>query len=68
MPCAECGASLARDQADEHVCDPERLLDFWLFQLRDEIEGLEDEVAAYLDTPQGRFEVWDSERRRRDRA
>jgi hypothetical protein len=68
MPCAECGASLARDQADEHVCDPERLLDFWLFQLRDEIEGLEDEVAAYLDTPQGRFEVWDAERRRRDRA
>ncbi len=65
MPCSECGASIARDEADEHVCDSERLLDYRVFQLRGEIEGLDGEVAAYLETPLGRFEAWYAERRRR---
>jgi hypothetical protein len=68
MPCAECGASVARDESGEHVCDPERLLDFCLFQLRDEIERLDEEVATYLESPQGRFEAWEAERRRRGRT
>jgi hypothetical protein len=67
MPCSECGASVARDESDEHVCDPEQLLDFCVFQLRDEIERLDEEVATYLETPQGRFEAWDAERTRRGR-
>jgi hypothetical protein len=50
MPCPECGASIG-DEAEEHVCDPEQLLDYAVFQLRDEIDGL------------GRFEAWDAERR-----
>ncbi len=64
MPCPECGASIARDEADEHVCDPERLLDYAVFQLREEIDGLDGEVSEYLDTPLGRFEAWEAERRR----
>ena len=68
MPCDECGASVARDEADEHVCDPERLLDYSLFQLRGEVGALDDEVAAYFESPLGRFELWDAEHRRRGRA
>ena len=64
-PCSECGASVARAAADAHVCDPERLIDYRVFQLRSEIEGFDDEVVAYLETPLGRFEAWYAERRRR---
>jgi hypothetical protein len=58
MPCPECGESVAREDRDEHACDDERWLDFQMFQLRDEIGGLESGVAAYFDSPHGRFEVW----------
>lgn len=68
MPCSECGASVARDEADEHVCDSERLLDYRLFQLRGEIEGFDGEVAAYLETQLGRFEAWYAERHRHGQA
>lgn len=68
MPCSECGASVARDEADEHVCDSERLLDYRLFQLRGEIEGFDGEVAAYLETPLGRFEAWYAKRHRHGQA
>jgi hypothetical protein len=65
MPCPDCGESVAKDARDEHRCDDERWLTFQLFQLREEIGSFEDQVAAYLDSPGGRFELWDAERRRR---
>jgi hypothetical protein len=55
MPCPDCGESVAADVRDEHVCDDERWLTYQLFQLRDEIASLEQQVASYL---------WDAERRR----
>jgi hypothetical protein len=58
MPCGECGASVAWAERDVHVCDPERLLDYGMFQLRDEIEAIEGEVEEYMDSPRGRFERW----------
>jgi hypothetical protein len=64
LPCADCGAAVERSRQDEHVCDPERLVDYQLFQLRDEIETFQDELAGYLDTPRGRFELWCAERDR----
>lgn len=67
MPCPECGVSVACDEVDEHSCDPEDVLDFAVFQFREEFDELDDEVSEYLDTPLGRFEAWDAERRRRDR-
>jgi hypothetical protein len=48
MPCAECGASVDRAAASAHVCEPERLLDYRLFQLRDEIASFDDELAAWI--------------------
>ena len=69
MPCSRCGASIDRGEADAHECDPERRLDYELFQLRDEVERFESGVAAYLASSRGKFELWcaERERLRRDR-
>jgi hypothetical protein len=64
MPCAECGASVAAAERDRHVCEPERLLEFRLFQLRGEIAGFDDALRSYLESPQGRFAQWVAERER----
>jgi len=65
MPCAECGASLATDERGDHACNPERRLEYRLFQLRDEVAGFEDGLRGYLESPQGRFDQWLAERDRR---
>ena len=64
MPCADCGASVPAVERETHVCDPERRLEYTLFQLRDEIGGFEDELRGYLDSPHGRFAQWLAERER----
>lgn len=64
MPCVECGASVARDEAELHACERERRLDFAFFQLRGEREGFDEQLAAYLDSPRGRFEAWYAAQRR----
>lgn len=66
MPCSTCGASVAHADRATHSCDPDRLLDYELFTLRDEIAALEERFGAWLETPQGRFARWDAERRRPD--
>jgi hypothetical protein len=64
MPCTECGSSVAAAERDEHVCDRERVLDYRMFQLREEIAGFEDAVRRYLDSAYGRFEQWLAARQR----
>jgi hypothetical protein len=64
MPCTECGSSVAAAEREEHVCDPERLLDYRMFQLREEITGLEAGLREFLDSAQGRFAAWLAERER----
>jgi hypothetical protein len=66
MPCTECGASVAVAARDGHVCDAERLLDYRMFQLRDELLSFDDQLQGYLDSPHGRFAAWLAERERRD--
>jgi hypothetical protein len=65
MPCPECGASVERAEADAHVCDGERLLDFRLFQLREEIVAFDAQFAAWFASARGRFAAWVAERDRR---
>jgi hypothetical protein len=65
MPCPECGASVARGALDEHQCERERWLDYNLLQLRPELDAFDDQLVAYLQTPQGRFELWYAAHRRR---
>jgi hypothetical protein len=47
------------------VCDVERVLDFRLFQLRDEIAAFDAQLAEWLRTARGRFAAWIAERDRR---
>jgi hypothetical protein len=63
MPCPDCGASLER-RDDAHECERERWLEFQLFQLRGELSEFEAELAKYLDSPRGRFELYYAERER----
>jgi hypothetical protein len=65
MPCSECGASVAATARAEHVCDPERRLEYRMFQLREEVAGFEERLRGYLDSPHGRFLQWLAERERR---
>lgn len=58
MPCPTCGESIERQLADTHRCDPERLITFHMFGLRDEVEVVESQFRAFLETPVGRFERW----------
>ena len=64
MPCTECGSSVERAASHAHVCDRERMLDFRLFQLRDEIAAFDAQLAAWLASARGRFEAWVAERER----
>ncbi len=59
MPCPECGASVpVADGTPAHTCDEARLVDYGLIELRPEIERFPDDLAAWLDTPAGRFAQW----------
>jgi hypothetical protein len=64
MPCPDCGASLAGDEPDEHVCEEGRRIDFQMFRLRGQIARFELDLADFLATPTGRFETWYAESRR----
>jgi hypothetical protein len=66
MPCAECGASVHASARETHTCDPERRLEYRIFQVRDEVALLDVSLGAYLATPEGRFAQWLAERERRD--
>jgi hypothetical protein len=46
-------------------CDAERLLDFRLFQLREEIAAFDAQLAAWIASARGRFAAWVAERDRR---
>jgi len=58
MPCQECGASLDRNSLLEHSCLSDRLADYQMFGLHDELAQLEPGIRRYLATRSGRFETW----------
>jgi hypothetical protein len=47
------------------VCDSQRLLDFRLFHLREEIAAFDAQFATWLASARGRFAAWIAERDRR---
>ena len=65
VPCERCGASVERRALREHVCDEERRLDYAVFQLRERVAAFDVDLAAWLDSPRGRFEQFYAERSRR---
>lgn len=68
MPCADCGESVDRTAFETHRCDPERVLDHRIAELRDEIDAFEPRLHRYLGSPRGRFESWMAARDIRRRA
>jgi hypothetical protein len=65
MPCTDCGASVQVAVQEEHVCDPERKVDYRMFHLREDIAAFDDALRGYLDSARGRFAQWVAERERR---
>jgi hypothetical protein len=63
MPCPDCGDSVEQAERENHLCEPERWLDYQLFQLREEVDSFEVQLGAYLASPRGRFELWYAARR-----
>ena len=55
---------MPREQEQAHVCDEERRLDYVLVQLRAEVAALDDQLAAWLESPQGKFAAWLAQRER----
>jgi hypothetical protein len=68
MPCPDCGASVENAELGAHICESERLLDFRLFQLREEIAAFDAQLTAWLASARGRFAAWLAERDRRARG
>jgi hypothetical protein len=64
MPCPECGASVAAAEQGAHTCDPERRVDYQLFQLKDDVAAFDDALSSYLESPDGQFAQWVAERDR----
>jgi hypothetical protein len=64
MPCTECGASVSVAAHEGHVCDPERKLDYLMFQLREEVASFDEVLREYLGSARGLFAQWDAERDR----
>lgn len=58
MPCAECGESVARRDEDTHVCDPNRRVDYLMFQLRDDVARFTEEFMVWLGSREGEFHTW----------
>lgn len=68
VSCKQCGAMCLVEEADSHVCDPEKLLDYQLVRLRPEIAKFEHSLHEWLvQTPEGQFEAWYAERTRPER-
>lgn len=65
MPCEDCGASVARAEADQHVCDRERWLDYQVFQHRQELDAFDTVLSVYFASPEGQFAAWYAEQERR---
>jgi hypothetical protein len=65
VPCEDCGASVAKSEYVAHVCEPNRRLEYQMILHRDDLARVEHEIRTYFDSPQGRFEAWYAERKRR---
>jgi hypothetical protein len=56
--CNRCGAPVHRTERPSHICEQAPILALA------EIDAFDDELAAWLATPHGRFAVWLAERER----
>jgi hypothetical protein len=62
MPCDECGDSVDSSSQVVHQCDPDRLAEFRMFEMRQQVADFEAQLHSFLDSPRGRFEIWSAAR------
>ena len=58
MPCEECGGSIDGATDSAHQCDPDRVTDYRMFELREQVADFEPQLRRFLTSPAGRFERW----------
>jgi len=58
--CPRCGVAVQRTRlaADLHACGPDRVLTHQTMKGRWALQRLEDDLAAWLDTPAGGFQAY----------
>jgi hypothetical protein len=63
--CPDCGIAVqaARLAADGHDCPPHRYVAHQVLEARHGLKRLENDVADWLTTPSGRFELYYARRR-----
>ena len=66
MPCSDCGESVERSITAGHHCSSERLVDYQMFGLREDIAGFDVGLRRFLLTNGGLFEVWLASRQVRE--
>ena len=64
QPCPDCGAPVVEEEVDLHQCDRRRFVEYQMLLLRPEIVRFDTELAAWMRTPQGRFETYYARRAR----
>lgn len=63
-PCPDCGAYVPLAQEGDHECAEDRRVDYQVALLRGEIARFEEQLADFLCTPIGRFELYYAARQR----
>ena len=55
--CPDCGVAVqaARLAADDHACATERYVDHQMLKAHGAVQRFENDLAGWLQTPQGRF-------------
>lgn len=64
LDCPDCGTSVPRLSDAPHRCDDRHRRDHLDRATSDAAAAFEAEFARFLETPQGRFAVYDAERTR----
>ena len=62
--CGECGTVLSMAQRDGHACNPQQRIAHQVATFRDRLEDATAELAAHLQTPLGRFDLYCARRPR----
>lgn len=62
--CPSCGGEMPARELRLHVCDWGRWLDHQVHLRRAELHRFEHELGVYLESPNGRFDLWYAERER----
>jgi hypothetical protein len=56
--CPDCGIAVHASEVEAHECNHEQWVGYQVAKARGEIERIDSELASYLETPRGKFDLW----------